>query len=80
MQICTVLNSLCPTNNVSKCSRKLCYGKISFIVLVLGRLTNKENDDLKKLNQGWIEMLKKFKNLPNSWTSFFATQNWSSGL
>ena len=34
MQICTGLNSLIPCNNESKSSRKLCYGKFSFIVLV----------------------------------------------
>ena len=31
MQICTVLNALSPSNKASKCSSKLCYGKISFI-------------------------------------------------
>ena len=33
MQICTVLNSLSPSNNAAKFSHKLCYGKISFTVL-----------------------------------------------
>ena len=36
MQLCTVVKSLSPSNNESKCSRKLCYSKISFIVLVPG--------------------------------------------
>ena len=36
MQICTVLNSLSPSNNASKCSHKLGCGKISFAVLVPG--------------------------------------------
>ena len=36
MKICTRLNSLRPSNNASKSSHKLCYGKISFIVLVPG--------------------------------------------
>ena len=31
-----VLNSLNPSNTAINCSRKLCYGKISFIVLVPG--------------------------------------------
>ena len=34
MQICTVLNSLSPSNNASKCSHKLSYGNISFAVLI----------------------------------------------
>ena len=36
MQIGTVLNSLSPSNIASKCSFKLFYGQISFIVLVPG--------------------------------------------
>ena len=38
MQIFTVLNSFRPSIYASKSSRKLCYGKISFAVLVPGQL------------------------------------------
>ena len=37
MQLCTALNSLSTSNNASKCSHKLCYGKISFITLPAAR-------------------------------------------
>ena len=36
-KVCTVLNSLSPSNNASNCSRKMCYGKISFILLIPDR-------------------------------------------
>ena len=49
MQICTVLNSRSPSNNASKCSRKLCYGKIGFIVFVPGSSVSAGN-----IGGGWL--------------------------
>ena len=44
MQMSNVLNSLSPSNIASKCCRKLCYGKISFALLIPEYMRERERE------------------------------------
>ena len=65
LQISTGLTSLSPSNNASKSSRKLCYCKISFIVLV--------PDDLIRTFNTLLNILKYSLQTQFKWPNIFSS-------